>query len=79
MTKAIDVVSKIAEKVEGSVREDYSGRGMFGEHCLGIVCSDGNRCLEIAGSKGIIRGRLDSMGTSTIVYWPHLKTNTEVE
>ncbi len=79
MTKAIDVINKISDEVDGHVREDYSGRGMFGEHCLGIVCGNANECLEVAGSKGIKRGRIDNMGRNMIVYWPHLKANSEVK
>ncbi len=65
--------------ISGGVREDYSGRGMFGEHCLGIVCSDANRCLEVAGSKGITGGKIDNMGLDMIVYWPNLKSNDDVK
>ena len=68
-----DKIKAIAEEVDGGVREDYSGRGMFGECCLGIVCSDANKCLEVAGSKGIKGGKVDNMGLDYIVYWPNLK------
>ena len=79
MNKAIDVIQEISNEVDGGVREDYSGRGMFGEHCLGIVCSDANRCLEVAGSKGITGGKIDNMGLDMIVYWPNLKSNDDVK
>ncbi len=68
-----DKIKEIADEVDGSIRYDYSGRGMFGDICYGIVCDDANKCLEVAGSKGITGGRTDSMGLQMIVYWPNLK------
>lgn len=52
---------------------DYSGRGMFGQTCLGIVCDDPSDTIADAGVHG---ARQDSLGRSTIVYWPHIKNNT---
>jgi hypothetical protein len=52
-----------------SLRTDYSGRGMFGRTCWGIVCDDPNDVIVDVGLKG---AHTDSMGTSTIVYWPNI-------
>ena len=37
--KLYDFVSYVAEAFEMSIREDYSGRGMYGSHCFGLVFS----------------------------------------
>lgn len=29
-----------------SIYEGYSGRGMFGEQCLGVIVNEGNSCME---------------------------------
>jgi hypothetical protein len=69
-------------------RTDYSGRGMYGATCFGIVTSNVPRTLmlmatgiieasDIEGGEGIdlvseLAGvaRVDSMGLSSIVYFP---------
>lgn len=72
-------IQEIAEEVGGHIYEGYSGRGMFGDKCFGVVCEDANRCLEVAGSKNIRGGKIDNMGLQMIVYWPRLKSKVEVE
>lgn len=60
-----------ASEVEGRrLRTDYSGRGMFGSTCYGITCNDPQDVIAEVGIKG---ARTDSMGRSTIVYWPSVK------
>ena len=55
------------------VREDYSGRGMFGKKCVGIVGPNLNLMIEKASEFGDHRGmRTDDMGKSYIVYWPEV-------
>jgi hypothetical protein len=77
-TISLELLEEIAQEVEGSVRADYSGRGMFGDSCVGIVA---HNLLEL----GVAISRLvedeelrdelisnsstDSMGYDTIVYW----------
>lgn len=70
-------MQEIADEVDGTVRDDYSGRGMYGEECFGVVCEDADECLELAGSKGITGGRVDNMGKRMIVYWPKLKPDNK--
>jgi hypothetical protein len=63
---------------EISIYENYSGRGMYGSECFGIVCNESNFaqfCAAIgAATDGwgdwIYKVRSDSMGLSTIWYWP---------
>lgn len=69
----IDLIDDIATEVGGDVRESYSGRGMYGETCYGIVCDNANRCLELAGAAGLLGGKVDSMGRQMIVYWPNVR------
>ncbi len=68
---------------------DYSGRGMYGAHCVGV---DAERPGDIMGiSADLIRAGLtaddleslgdalctDGMGRGIIVYWPALKLTAE--
>jgi hypothetical protein len=66
------ILEEIADEIGGRLREGYSGRGMFGKECLGIVCDDAIGCIEAAGAKGITGAKTDNMGKSMIVYWPNL-------
>lgn len=68
-------IKEIANEVGGTVRTDYSGRGMFGKTCMGVICEDPNECLEAAGSLGVRGGRIDNMGKQYIVYWPTIKSS----
>lgn len=70
MKNQIKKVEEVAREVDGRVRTDYSGRGMFGKTCYGIVCANINECLEVAGKHGLRNARTDNMGKNYIVYWP---------
>jgi hypothetical protein len=66
-------VNKIKEVAEEGYRrfyQDYSGRGMFGRTCVGIVCPDPHKVIAEVGIKG---AKTDSMGLDSIVYWPNIK------
>ena len=68
-----------------TIYEGYSGRGMFGCKCLGIIVKNGNSYMEMIVSltqyliednddacvalKGV---SIDSLGLDTIVYFPRL-------
>ncbi|TXH53642.1 MAG: hypothetical protein E6Q97_12815 [Desulfurellales bacterium] len=63
------------------VRTDYSGRGMYGETCLGLVTSQpmailGWRFALVLDELGLdpyevlVKARTDSMGYDTITYFP---------
>jgi len=75
--RKLDKINEIAAEVGGTVRTSYSGRGMYGKTCVGIVCDNASECLEVAGAHGIRGGVVDSMGLSVIVYWP--KISAEVK
>ena len=57
---------------EVSIHEDYSGRGMYGKTCVGIVSNDVGAVYWAAGKIGLdyadIPHRQDSMGLDTILY-----------
>ncbi len=75
------LLKELAQEVEGNARADYSGRGMYGDNCVGIVVSD---LLELGAALSrivedeelrdelISNSRTDSMGYDTIVYWPRV-------
>ena len=79
-----ELLEEIGQEVEGSVRTDYSGRGMYGDSCVGIVASD---LLELGAAISrlvedeelrdelISNSRTDSMGYDTIAYWPRVTCN----
>jgi hypothetical protein len=68
----IAAIQETADEVCGTVRENYSGRGMFGKTCYGIVCPSASECVEAAVSRGIRGAVSDSMGKNFIVYWPKI-------
>lgn len=76
-----DLLEELANEVEGEARGSYSGRGMFGRNCVGIVI-DSERDLVSLGLaiaelvededlKQVLANstRTDSMGRSLIAYW----------
>lgn len=71
---AIEILEVLVEENHGwSLYPDYSGRGMYGRFCYGIVCRDFIKCIEAAASMGLTGARLDNVGNvglEYIVYWP---------
>ncbi|SIG31200.1 hypothetical protein [Mycobacteroides abscessus] len=85
------------EEVSAQVRDDYSGRGMYGNTCIGVVMGDLRFLPAITAELAYIVGELassddvialteflwelptetDSMGRSTIVYWPNVRLATD--
>lgn len=61
---------QLADDVDGEVYEGYSGRGMYGKECIGVVCDNSVHCIEKAAARGIMGAVVDSMGRQQIVYWP---------
>ncbi len=66
---------------EVTVRNDYSGRGMYGDVCFGIVTSQSDvlvgyalgRVLEELEGDGfevLAKARTDNMGYDAIIYFP---------
>ncbi len=71
-------LEQIAGDIDGEVYEGYSGRGMYGDQCWGITCTDSIKCIEAAAADGIFGAKTDSMGCDQIVYWPKLKYTKEL-
>lgn len=70
-------IQNIAEEFGMNVRS-YSGRGMMGKTCLGIVIDDATELFHLfymlgARDREMPTGpvRSDTMGYSTIYYWPY--------
>lgn len=72
--KAKEILKEIAEELGGRVRENYSGRGMFGRTCLAIVCDSPKACIAAAAKKRIVGASTDNMGLSYVIYWRSLDT-----
>ena len=73
-------LDSIAYEIEGTPRYQYSGRGMYGKTCVGIVCEQrdllrlGYAIGEYIGDSELrdimLNGyTLDDMGRSIIIYW----------
>ena len=71
--KLQSIITKL--EVVADVRSDYSGRGMFGETCVGIVCThEAEPYILIEAVKmGFPIPKIDSMGKGLILYWPDRK------
>lgn len=69
---AVSILRDEISNYDDSFYLDYSGRGMFGKRCVGIVTAEPSRIIEEAAARGIRGARTDSMGRSTIVYWPDI-------
>ena len=92
MQRIIEVMEDYCQEREFDFRDDYSGRGMFGRKCVGIVIDSGTNILEMIMeltemlidndieyvSEKIGAIRQDNMGMGTIIYFPRLeKKKTE--
>ena len=85
MSAIIDLITETAERLDISVRDDYSGRGMYGRYCIGITgdLSDlvrlVSRVIEDAEEEvpELANIASDSMGYDKIFYWPSLETAPE--
>ena len=66
-------VKCIADRLDGQVYEKYSGRGMYGSTCWGIVLSTSlvDKAISMGKKKGLKEARTDNMGLDMFVYWPY--------
>ena len=76
--KVIDILETIAIKRNSITYNDYSGRGMFGAVCVGITSDNVGQTIEDAASHGIFGAKWDSLGMSSIVYWPKYNSSSEI-
>lgn len=65
----LEVIEDVASEIGGEVRYDYSGRGMYGKTCVGIVGDDATEIIEETSARGLRGSRTDGMGRQVIVYW----------
>jgi hypothetical protein len=75
----VELAGMFADEV---VRWGYSGRGMYGDECVGIVCDDEDfyrligevaRATEDDDWDWVTKVRTDGMGKNTIFYWERLR------
>lgn len=84
-----EFIREFCEEQDLDYREDYSERGIYGRSCIGIVCDNPLSVLlalfvyiidsddGIGGSEvqyALGEPKEDSMGMSSILYFPKLKT-----
>jgi hypothetical protein len=69
----IECLAKQFGRDEESLRIEYSGRGMLGKTCYGIITDSPDELIEEAESQGLTGALTDEMGMSTIAYWQHVK------
>ena len=87
-TNASDFIVKVIEYIGDDLElTSYSGRGMYGRHCVGLLCEDTHqfyRFLVFAGSIADEYGmnpdefaniawRSDSMGRGLVFYAPQVE------
>jgi hypothetical protein len=73
MTKQEKIIKK-AEELGLNVYHDYSGRGMFGKNCLGVVGAMHDLDTLLSEVEGSAEGlRKDNMGLDYIYYWPDIQ------
>ena len=86
----MDALYDSVDDAESALHEGYSGRGMYGDECFGIVVDDiGELCrffaylgadhdTDLADRLARV-ARTDSMGRSMIVYFPGYTLGGESE
>lgn len=71
----IEYIKDICALVNGELRTDYSGRGMFGKKCIGIVTKYPDDAIAEAKTMCLPTPKVDNMALEFIVYWPQISTN----
>jgi hypothetical protein len=68
---SLEDFQRLADAFHGEVREDYSGRCMYGKTCIGITVDPcyATKLIEEAAALGIKGSSRDNMGMQMIVYW----------
>ncbi len=86
----INVIEALADDLGGTVRYGYSGRGMYGKECVGIVIPYPSEWIEIINERSedlfsddvwyeLESYSMDNMGLDYIVYWPNISVNNVEE
>lgn len=87
MTVADGIRNFVAENPQYKLYENYSGRGMFGRKCLGVVVKQGDSFMEFLMNltRYFERNNIedidldldgvayDDLGLDTIIYFPNIK------
>ena len=91
--KLVKAIIDFCDEYDYSFRDSYSGRGMYGRNCVGVV---GSSVLETIGDlleylnenyefdmsdliEMLLKGaNTDSMGLGTIIYWQQLQMTDEL-
>lgn len=90
----MNIAEKIREFCEeegDTFYENYSGRGMYGRTCVGVVTEDNAISLTLALFRFLVENEMDmyeaeellqcaktdNMGYDTIVYFPRIKSESE--
>ena len=73
----IDVIKTLVEKFEGRPYFGYSGRGMYGTKCVGIVCDYPGEVEDYCDELGFDKPSIDNMGLDYIVYWTNINFTEE--
>ena len=77
-TKVIDVLDSICEEIDAYVKDDYSGRGMFGRQCLAVSVPEFIPFLERAAKNGLTGAKIDNLGLGYVIYWPKYDKDSEI-
>jgi len=88
----LDILQDFCDEYEYDLREDYSGRCMYGKTCIGFVADCNGfeiamnltRFLRDVNEENLLEkfinqgSRSDQMGLSGIIYFPGLSAENEV-
>lgn len=67
------IIRDMANEGLGRLEENYSGRGMYGATCIGLIVDSAMDTIEEAASRGLKGACSDNLGKGYIVYWPSVK------
>jgi len=75
---AVEILHEIAREVDGTIDDCYSGRGMYGATCYGIIAVDALEVINLASEQGIKGAKMANLGRNTlgrniIIYWPKIE------
>lgn len=73
LVKTMDLIDMIANRELRPI--PYSGRSMFGKHCVACVVSRGSDMQGLAR----FGAHVDDMGLDFVVYWPHAEWTDGVQ